>query len=142
VRLSDVLGHPVVTTDAAEEIGRIATAIIDPAEHRVVGFRIGDELVLPIDDLTGIGADAVTAPGRDAVRLPSTDVEVRWLEDSLDIADRPVLSDQGQELPLVRDLEFEASTGEIEAIVFPDRRIDGTQLVGIGRFAVVVREPD
>lgn len=142
MRLSDVAGHPVVTTDTAEQVARIGNAIVDPAAHRVVGFKIGGNTVLPLDQIQGIGADAVTVGGRDAIRLPANDPEIRWIDDGLDLTDRPVLTDEGNAMPHLEDIEFDSHSGRLETLVFANRRIDGDRLVGVGRFAVVVEDSD
>src|SRR5690606_21374906 len=111
VRLSEVTGHPVVTTDAAEQVARVGNAIIDPAAHRVLGFKIGGNAVLPLDQIQGIGSDAVTIAGRDAIRLPANDAEIRWIDDGLDLTDRAVLSDEGNAMSHVEDIEFDPRTG-------------------------------
>ena len=141
MRVSDIIGHPIVTTAAAEEIARVATPIVDPAQHRVIGFRINDEEMVPLDAVEAIGDEALMVGTPDAVRFPTTNLEQRWVHERLDVVDRLVLSDEGNELAAVEDIEFDPSTGVIEAVVLEDRRLTGDELVGVGAFAVVVQAP-
>ncbi len=74
IRFSDIAGNPVMDTSTATTAGRIEAPIIDPATHRIVGFRVkksqGPGDVLLWSALTGIGPDAVTVPSAQQVADP------------------------------------------------------------------------
>jgi sporulation protein YlmC with PRC-barrel domain len=125
---------------SATEIARVLTPIVDPAEHRVVGFRVdGSSPVLPWEGIHAVGADALTVDGPSAIRQGSTDAEVRATSVPIDPIGLRVLDEDGLELGTVDDIEFDPATGTITEILVAGASHPGDELLGIGDYAVVLR---
>jgi sporulation protein YlmC with PRC-barrel domain len=51
---------------------------------------------------------------------------------------RRVLTEHGHPLGKVRDIEFDPADGRVTSLLLKDSFVDGTRLLGIGKYAVVV----
>jgi sporulation protein YlmC with PRC-barrel domain len=138
MRWHDVRGHRVVDTTSAEAVGTLDGLVIDPDGHRVADLVIGDR-VLCWSDSHGIGADAVTVKDPDLLREPETDQQRRAVDGATDPVGKAVYTEDGFELGVVEDLEFDADTGAVEVLATATERIPGSRLMGLGSYAVVVR---
>ncbi|MBT0771142.1 PRC-barrel domain-containing protein [Kineosporia sp. J2-2] len=141
IRFSDIAGNPVMDTSTATTIGRIGAPIIDPATHRVVGFRVkkskGPGDVLLWDAVSGLGPDALTVSSADRVAVAPAELKDRSGK-KLDVLRRRVLSEHGHPLGKVRDVEFDPADGRVTNLMLKDSFVDGARILGIGKYAVVV----
>jgi sporulation protein YlmC with PRC-barrel domain len=138
MRWHDVRGHRVVDTTSAEAVGTLDGLVIDPDAHRVVDLVVGDR-VLRWSDADGIGADAVTVKDPDLLREPDTDEQRHAVDGTTDPVGKAVYTEDGFELGVVEDIEFDAGTGNVEVLATATERIPGSRLLGLGSYAVVVR---
>lgn len=134
---SEAKGRQVVSTATAETVGKIEGFVVDPVAHRLVALRLHKRQVLRWSDLTAFGADAVTVRTADLVGPADGDLE-QLSGKGHDALGKRVLTSAGDELGKVTDVQFEADTGEITAVVLDDGTVAGTRLLGIGSYAVVV----
>jgi sporulation protein YlmC with PRC-barrel domain len=142
MRLSDLTGHPVISTDDAKELGRLDNVVIDPRSSTVQSYRLsGGKWVLPADATTSVGGDAVMVEAGDCIREPQSEIERRAVDRDLQVIGARVLSDHGNELGTVTDLEYDVRTGHIESIAVGSTHIPGDDLIGVGTYAIVVRDP-
>ncbi len=51
---------------------------------------------------------------------------------------RQVLTEHGHPLGKVRDVEFDPADGRVTNLLLKDTFVDGSRLLGIGKYAVVV----
>ena len=137
---SEVHGRKVVSTANAETVGKVDDFVVDPASRSVVALRLkktdsGDTLTWA--GLTAVGADAVTVA--DASVITAADGRVAELlgKDHRAVGKR-VLSDLGDELGKVSDVDFDPANGAITTIRVGERDVPGSALLGIGSYAVVV----
>jgi sporulation protein YlmC with PRC-barrel domain len=143
MRLSNLTGYPVLSTTDARELGRIDTVVIDPQSGLVTSYRLsGGNWLIPAEDAASLGADALMVDNAEVIVEPRDDVESRAVEHNLQIIGERALSDHGDELGTVADLEFDPETQEIESLSIGSRTVPGADLIGIGTYAVVVRDQD
>jgi sporulation protein YlmC with PRC-barrel domain len=138
--ISHATGRKVVSLATAETVGKVHEFLVDPAERKVVGLELkktdnGD--TLRWSDLAAFGTDAVTVA--DAERIGEPDEHLTVLADK---HHRPigkrVLSSTGDELGELADLDFDENTGAVLALIVGDQHIEGSRLLGIGTYAVVI----
>lgn len=141
MHFSEANGRKVVSTSSAETVGVIKSFVVDPSSQRVVALSLnktpGEGTMLPWSDITGFGADAVTMP--DAERIIAPDEQLAALDGKHhSIVGKRVLATSGLQLGHVRDVDFDPSSGHIDALLLEDTTIDGAKLRGVGSYAVVV----
>nr|WP_269329886.1 PRC-barrel domain-containing protein [Kineosporia babensis] len=128
-------------TSTATTVGKLEAPIIDPATHRIVGFRVkkskGPGDVLLWASVAGLGPDAVTVSSAEQVSDPPPELKDRSGR-KLDVLKRPVLTEHGHPLGKVKDVEFDPSDGRVTNLLLKDSFVDGGRLLGIGKYAVVV----
>ena len=142
IRFSDISGNPVMDTSTATTVGKIAAPVVDPVSQRVVAFRIkrskGPGDVLLWDAVAGLGPDAITVESAERLADPPAELKDRSSK-HLDLIGRDVLTENGHALGAVKDVEFDPGTGAVTSLLLKDSFVDGDRLLGIGRYAVVVR---
>jgi sporulation protein YlmC with PRC-barrel domain len=143
MQLTSLTGHPVISRADADELGRLDTVVIDPDSHAVRAYRLmGTDEVLPVEATNSVGADALMVEDGALLRPPHDDIERRAVEGDLQVLGARVLSDHGNELGTLNDLDFDPETGRIETLAIGSMQLPGDDLVGIGRYAVMVRDPN
>lgn len=141
MRWRAVLRRQVVDTTTAETVGQVDTLVLDPVERRVraVVVRGADPGLLDVEEVAAFGKDAVTVEGREALRRPRDERDEGAADGELDPLGKQVLTEDGDLLGVVADVEFDAETGAVDSIVMADDRLAAGRLLGVGPFAVVVR---
>lgn len=142
MRFSESVGRDVVSTGSATGVGRIESFVIDPAAHRITAVRLakvsGDGNYVSWGELTAFGQDAVTVGSGDLLREPADERERRHADGDLDLDGKLLVSEAGNGLGHIRDVEFDPETGLITALITQRDQIKGERLMGIGSYAVVV----
>ena len=139
MKVREIVGRRVMDVSSATQVGAVVAPILDPAQHRVVGFRVaGDGSVLPWEAIRAVGADALTVDGPDSLREVSTEPEERATKGPLDPLGSRVLDEDGAELGSVDDVEFDPETGVITEIVVAGAALPGDRLLGFGDYALVL----
>ena len=140
---SHAKNHKVVSSTTAETVGRVSRFVVDPRLRAVVALELkktesGD--VLQWSDITGFGDDAVTVSGSEQIR--TADERVAALADKRHrVLGKRVLTSGGDELGKVDDVDFDRQTGALGALVVSHGpQVSADRLIGIGSYAVVVRE--
>jgi sporulation protein YlmC with PRC-barrel domain len=130
----------VFATTTATTVGQVDDLVVDPhgraiAALRLDGARHGDTVHWA--DITGMGPDAITVASPDAVR----DAEGRTAEllaGGYRILGKRLLTDAGDDIGRVMDIDFDPRTGSIRELVTTDGRVDGGRLLACGSYAAVV----
>jgi sporulation protein YlmC with PRC-barrel domain len=137
---SEAVHRRVVATDTAATIGRVDDVVVDPRTRAVAALRLdgrgGD--VLHWSDVASFGADAVTVDSADARRAPAGRT-AGLLGRNYQVVGKRLLTDLGDELGRVLDVDFDPNSGSILNLFTTSGRIHGARLVGCGSYAVVVR---
>ncbi len=140
---SKAKGHKVVSSSTASTVGKVSELIVDPVTRSVVLVKVkksqtGDFLRWP--DLTAFGADAVTVT--DDAKLGDGGPQAEALSGKAHrVLGKRVLTSAGDELGVVDDVDFDAETGVVTTLlVSGDAQVAGERLVGVGSYAVVVRD--
>ncbi|MGH2733076.1 MAG: PRC-barrel domain-containing protein [Actinomycetota bacterium] len=144
MRFTEAKNLTVISRSTAEKLGEIRRLVIDPGVRRVVAVQVSGRRkgrVASWDRFTGFGPDAAVVDADDAVRDPTGDREERTVKGDLDPLDKLVLTDRGDACGKIRDIEFDAGTGELLTLITEQDPIDGSRLRAIGSYAVIVFSP-
>jgi sporulation protein YlmC with PRC-barrel domain len=140
---SDAKGHKVVDTSSAATVGKVRAFLVEPTTRRIVALRLRKAdtgQVLRWRDITGFGTEAVTIPEVGVITDPDAELEALSGKAHALLKKR-VLTTGGNELGTVRDVEFDPESGALTTIVLEGAEdVAAQRLVGIGSYAVVVRE--
>ncbi len=142
MRFSEADGRKVVSTTTATTIGRVAGFAVDPSTQQVVALQLkktdGDADTVLWSALTAFGVDAVTVPGPEVFVVADGETAV-LLDKHHSLKGKRVLTEGGDDLGKVEDLEFDAETGSVTLLITKTKEIAGKRLTGVGSYAVVVR---
>ena len=139
---SDARKSDVVSIGTATKVGRVDGFVVTTGPARVALLRLGkvqgDGALVSWEDVQGFGSDAVTVADAAVIRVPSGEWEQRADSRELEILGKRVLSERGDELGAITDVDFDPETGAVITFVTSKETIDGDRLIGHGRYAVVV----
>lgn len=141
MRFSEAKGRKVVSASNAETVAKVDEFLIDPKTRAVLAIKLkkssaGDTLLWT--EITGFGADAVIVAGVESLKEAPARVDRLEGKDRRVLGKR-VLSTGGDVLGEVKDVEFDAESGAVTALILADGDLAGARLVGIGSYAVVVK---
>ena len=141
IGLRAALGRPVVARDTAETVGDVQGAVIDVPTRRVVALQVGKGRKARVVDwtsLSGLGPDAAVIQSGSAIRDPAGDHETGFVRGDLTLLGARVLTDRGDEVGSLDDVEFDEASGLLVALVVGEHRFPAAGLHAIGDYAVVV----
>lgn len=142
MRFTDAKGQKVMSTSTATTVGKVDHFVVDPETRQVVAIGLkktpGDGDTLLWSDLKAFGRDAVTIDSDALIRAADGRVAELSHKDRQVLGKR-VLTDAGDEIGVVDDVEFDAATGSITALLTKTDEVAGSRLRGVGSYAVIVR---
>ena len=136
IGLRATVGKPGVDRATAEQVGELQHAVVDVASGRVAKLVVGHgrhHALVDWSDVTSLGPDAVIVTSS---REPTSD-EDRDVSGAHDPLDKRVLSDEGNELGQVLDVDVD-DDGRIHELTITDETVPADRLRGVGSYAVVV----
>jgi uncharacterized protein YrrD len=144
--LRAVQGHPVIVEDSAEQAGTVNGLVVDPAATTIQAIYLGGRgasgRFVSWGDIASFGSDAVMIKHSESVRDSADEREQRTASRDLALLDRRVLTDSGDELGIVDDIEFNPTDGQLEELTVDGEHISPDRLLGIGSYAVIVSSPE
>jgi sporulation protein YlmC with PRC-barrel domain len=145
VRVTDLNKRKVLDVSSATTIGRIEDVVVDPTDRRVLGFRLrktpGKMSWLAWEQLKALGPDALTVDSVEALTSGPDDESTPPLHHGKVIGGL-VLTDEGLSLGALADVDFDADSGVVTALLLEDgRSMPGESLRGIGSYATMVAHP-
>lgn len=141
IRLREALGRPVMARDTAESVGQLHGAVVDATGRRVVAVQVGKGHKARLVDwsaVTGMGPDAVVVDAEASLRAASGGREEGVLKGDLPLLGHRVLSDRGDVLGALDDVELDETTGEVLTLLTGGEAISASRLRSLGGYAVVV----
>ncbi|MFN2606641.1 MAG: PRC-barrel domain-containing protein [Acidimicrobiales bacterium] len=144
IRLRDAVGRSVVARDTAETLGSLHGAVVDAPSRRVLALQVGKGHKARLADwaaVTGLGPDAVVVESEGRLREAATEREQRVLKGDVALLGGRVLTDRGDVLGTLDDVEVDEATGDVLALVAGGTTVAADGLRSIGGYAVVVAAP-
>jgi len=141
MRLREAMGLSVVARDTAETLGQLHGAVVDVATRHIVALQVGKGHKARLADwssVTGVGPDAAVVDSGASLRAGRGDREERMVKGDIALLGGRVLTDRGDVLGALDDVEFDEESGEIQALVCAGVSIGAARLRAVGGYAVVV----
>jgi sporulation protein YlmC with PRC-barrel domain len=142
MRFSEARKRKVISTTGAETVGRVRDLIVDARSRTVVALALrkteGDGDILPWAEMKSFGQDAITVQGPERIVKAEGELAVLADKDHRVLGKR-VLTDRGDEMGSVSDIEFDPETGAVRALLLGKEEISGERLHAIGSYAVIVQ---
>ncbi|MQA16010.1 MAG: hypothetical protein GEV09_18235 [Pseudonocardiaceae bacterium] len=139
---SEARRRDVVSTDTATRVARVDGFVVAAGPARVVLLRLGkvagEGSLLSWEDLEGFGPDAATIADVSVIRTPHDEMEKRADSRELEIMGKRVITERGDELGNITDVDFDLDTGAVTTFLTRKEAIAADRLIGHGRYAVVV----
>lgn len=140
---TEALGTTVLSRSDAERLGKVRRMLVDVGERRISALHIDGRkkkaLLVDWEALVGFGPDAVVVSVDDALRGPADDRELAMVSGDLDWIGRRVLTDGGDLVGHVEDVEFDPSTGAITMVATDSQHYAADRLRALGPYCVIVR---
>jgi sporulation protein YlmC with PRC-barrel domain len=140
-RFSAAVGRKVVSRASAEEFDKISHLVVDATSRHIVAVVVGKRRRARLIDwnrLTGMGPDAAIVESDDALREPADERESAAVAGKLEMLDKRVLQETGNELGKIDDVVFDPTSGELLTIVVGASEHQASLLLGAGSYAVVL----
>jgi uncharacterized protein YrrD len=130
MKFGEIRNKPVVSVAGAGKLGYVDDVLVDTASSRVSGFivRSGGLLThyqsMLLSDVRNVGSDAVTV--EDASRLNARDKFAQFSNATTggDLFGSRVMTESGQEIGSLADLDADLTTGRIERWVLAGSLMD------------------
>lgn len=144
IRISNLRGQRVLARSTAQLVGSIGQLLVEPASGRVVAAGVegvvGTATILPWDSVTAIGPDAVMVDSAEQLTEPGTR-PLGFVTDLYAFNGRPLLTDQGDSMGRLEDVELDEASGRVVALLVPGRSVPLERFVALGPDAVIVPAP-
>lgn len=144
--LTTTVNEKVVSKASAETLGSVDGVVIDAANRKITGLRLGKgrkAKIVSWETVSGVGTAAVIVENDNALRDPADGVEQRFASGDIALIGGLVLSDRGNSRGTVADVEYDADTGALTSIhTSQSATIDAARLRAIGAYAWVVTADD
>lgn len=144
MRFSEARNRRVMSTAGAETVGRVKDLIVDPRSRTIAALALrkteGDGDVLPWAEMKSFGQDAITVQSPERIVQAEGELAVLADKDHRVLGKR-VLTDRGDEIGSVSDIEFDPESGAIRALLLGKDEIAGERLHAVGSYAVIVHRP-
>jgi sporulation protein YlmC with PRC-barrel domain len=135
------LGRKVVSASSAEELGELTRLVANVNERRVTHLVIGKgrkALLIGWEAVKGFGPDAVMVTDDQAARPPGDDDEHGLVGGSRELLGQRALTELGNEIGEIDDVEFDPSNGLLQALIVGTNHHPASTLLGIGPYAAVL----
>lgn len=139
-RLSEAVGTRVMSKASAQRVGKLERVVFDVPPRRVVAVQVGGKDLVDWSAVSGLGTDAAVIESEEHLRPAADAREERALGGDLDWKGKRVLSDRGNELGTVTEIELDETSGAIEAVDTTGGRVGPERLLALGSYCLVVRE--
>ncbi|MDP9005564.1 MAG: PRC-barrel domain-containing protein [Actinomycetota bacterium] len=133
------MGTRVMSKASAERVAKLERVVFDAPPRRVLAVQVGKRFV-DWSAVSGLGTDAVVIESEEHLRPAADAREERALGGDLDWKGKRVLSDHGNEVGTVTEIELDENTGAIEVVETTSGRVSADRLLALGSYCLVVRQ--
>lgn len=141
MRFSDGVGRNVLAMKDATSLGTVSRFLMDAAGGRVAALQLSgssERNLIDWDNVTGFGPDAVMVSGADQLRGPGNPWEERWQRGEITLGGTLVLTVEGEARGRLSDVEFDESSGRVQALITEEGVVPVDRLVAVGPYAVII----
>ncbi|MFE3325830.1 PRC-barrel domain-containing protein [Streptomyces sp. NPDC059176] len=139
---SQAKGREIVAVTTAETMATVTGITIAAAPARIAALRVktrGPGTQVTWSNVHSFGPDAVTV--RTADKIQGDQDTTAPTGKHHDPIGKRVLTENGQELGSLDDIDFDEITGHVQRLIMAGQDIPGERLLGAGTYAVVIAAP-
>ncbi|MFG2972428.1 PRC-barrel domain-containing protein [Streptomyces sp. NPDC048331] len=139
---SQTQGRGVVGLSTAETLATVTGLAVAASPARIAALRVKTKnpgTLITWNHVQALGPDAITV--RSADDIQSEDDTKTRADKQHDPLGKRVLTETGQDIGTLQDIEFDATTGHIQRLILAGQDIAGERLLGAGSYAVIVAAP-
>ncbi len=136
-------GRKVLSRASAQELGTVSHLLVNAQQRQIAAVLIGrgkKAQLVEWAQLSGFGPDAIMVVDEGALRPPADDRERAAADGRFELVGKRTLTERGNELGPIDDVNFDAETGALEDLVIGDRRVPAGSLLSVGSYAAVLDE--
>ena len=149
---ADIKGKAVISIANGARLGRVEDVLFDPQGLAIAAFRVsavGQQAVIPFDQVHSVGSDAVMVPGDDVAQWITTASAAEGLISLDELKHRKVVDDAGTFLGTPAAIEVAAQDGRLRQLKVhkggllgmggETTTVPGGDVTGVGPDVIVVR---
>ena len=142
IRLSQLIGQRVIAESDGSQLGSIRRLLLDPASGSIAVAQLevpaGGNAMLEWSAVRRIGDDAVLVAAPDVTRAPDGERELQLISGDLELLGKSVLTDEGNALGELADVDLNEASGRVTQIHLADESLFVGRFVALGPDAIIV----
>ena len=154
MRLSELRGKPVVSIAEARRVGVVDDVLTDQSYRHLTALRVktdghGSGLLVAIENVRGIGPDAVTINSREALLRPEHATQYFSDPPLRSILNSRIVNDRGEGIGRVREVDVDTGRRSLRSLVYVAGMIDTilnrahlvatSDVLGVGPGVITIR---
>ena len=144
VRWSQLIGQRVLARDNGQLVGSLRRLLLDPDGPAIVAAQLdgggGGTSIVDWSAVASIGPDAVMVERAASAREPRDDREQQLLAGRQELEGKLVLTEMGDSLGQLEDLEFERDGGRLVRLHVPGEVVDVERILAFGPDMLIIPE--
>lgn len=142
VRFSQLRGQRVLTREGAQLVGSVRRLLLDQRRMTVNAVELegvlGDATVLPWSEVAAVGIDALMIDSSAALQVPSAELLDSISAGAFDLEGKHVLSELGDSLGRLQDIEFDEASGRVTGVSLPGHRLPTPTHIAVGAENIIL----
>lgn len=144
IRWSQLVGQRVLARDNGQLLGSLRRVMLDPEGPSVTAAQLdgggGGTSIIDWPSVASIGSDAVMVEHAAAAREPHGERERQLLAGRLELDGKLVLTEMGDSLGALQDIEFERDSGLVVRLHVPGEVVAVDRIVAFGPDLLIIPE--
>ncbi len=130
MKISDLIGKPVVSMADGEKVGVVKDLVIDPEKLHATAFLLGGapgQGFLPLEAVKSVGADAITIESAHLIKWATGQLSTATGREACDLKNLTVVDGSGTALGKLLEIYIDLPSGRIVSL-----HVSGGGVFGIG----------
>lgn len=144
LRWSQLVGQRVIARSSGQLLGSMRRLLLDPEVPAVTAAQLeggpSGQSMLDWSALASIGPEGVAVEAADSAREPRTERERQLMAGRFEILGKLLLTELGDSLGAVEDIEIDALSGRLLRLHVPGEAVDIERLLVFGPDMLVIPE--
>ncbi|HVM31139.1 MAG TPA: PRC-barrel domain-containing protein [Candidatus Limnocylindrales bacterium] len=142
IRLSQLVGQRVIAKGSGAQLGSIRHVLLDPQRGSITFAHLvtaeGRQLIMAWSSVTEVGVDGVFVHGGEVARPAEGEQEKRLVGGELELLGKSVLTDEGDSLGELEDIELDELSGRVARLHVPGQAVTVGRFVTLGPDAIII----
>jgi sporulation protein YlmC with PRC-barrel domain len=142
IKLSQLTGQRVTAKGNGEQLGSLRRVLLEPERGSVTAAHLitpeGRQLIMPWSAVSEVGVDGIFVHAGSAARPAEGEQEERLISGDLEVLGKSVLTDEGDSLGELEDVELDEKSGRVVRLVVPGQSVTVGRFVSVGPDAIII----